>query len=145
MEKTLQEFKEQVAKADLAHDIRAAEGNPLQLIARKATANDLVALGRNSLFNVDGELYDLPLCVERIIREEPSHILLVPTGTSKSEAAKSILVAFDGSAAASRALHMFALLGLVQDRAVYVVTIAEQVGCREGNGRTCVRSSGAAY
>jgi nucleotide-binding universal stress UspA family protein len=36
-----------------------------------------------------------------------------------------ILVAFDGSPASSRALHMFALLGLAEDRLVQVLTLDE--------------------
>lgn len=142
VDRVLQEFKAQVAKAGISsHDIRAAEGNPLQLVAREATAHDLVALGRKSIFDVEGELYDLPVCVERIIREEPRPILLVPSEANESGVAgsqRSILVAFDGSPAASRALHMFALLGLAQDRAVHIVTVADEAdAATETAGRAC--------
>ena len=128
VDRVLQAFQAQVAKASISsHDILAKEGNPLQLIARRATAHDLIAVGRNSIFDVEGELYDLPVCVERIVREDPRPILLVPSETSESVVANggtSILVAYDGSAAASRALHIFALLGLARDRAVHVMTAA---------------------
>ena len=107
---------------------QAVEGNPLQLVANEATAHDLVALGRNSIFDVEGELYDLPLSVERIVRDEPRPILLVPSEENGSGATISddpLLVAFDGSPAASRALHMFALLGLAQGRTVHVITVGD--------------------
>jgi nucleotide-binding universal stress UspA family protein len=142
VDRVLQDFRAQVAKAGISsHDIRAAEGNPLQLIAREATAHDLIAVGRKSIFDVEGELYDLPVCVDRIVREEPRPILLVPSearegGLASSE--RSILVAFDGSPAASRAVHMFALLGLAQDRAVHVVSVADEAAAAtETAGRAC--------
>lgn len=129
VDQVLQDFQAQAAEAGItSYDFRATEGHPPLVIAREATAHDLVAVGRKSMFDVAGELYDFPVCVERIIREEPRPILLVPSETSGSEVAsreRSILVAFDGSAAASRALHMFALLGLAQDRAVHVVSVAD--------------------
>ena len=130
VDRVLQEFKRQVANAGVSsHNIRAAEGNPLQVIAREATAHDLVAVGRTSIFDVEGELYDLPVCIERIVREEPRPILLLPSEPTESGVAgsqPSILVAFDGSPTASRALHMFALLGLAQDKAVHVLTVADE-------------------
>ena len=142
VDRVLQDFKAQLAQAGISsHDVRAAEGNPLQLIAREATAHDLVAVGRNSIFDVEGELYNLPVCVERIVREGPRPILLVPSETSEGGVADnqpSILVAFDGSPAASRALHMFALLGLAENRAVHVITVAEgSDAATETAGRAC--------
>ena len=100
----------------------------MQLVANEATAHDLVALGRNSIFDAEGELYDLPACVERIVREEARPILMVPSeanGSGGAIADGPLLVAFDGSPAASRALHMFALLGLAQGRMVHVVTVGD--------------------
>ncbi|BCH30877.1 universal stress protein A [Mesorhizobium sp. L-8-10] len=142
VDRVLQEFTAQVAEAGISsHHIRAAEGDPLQLVAREATVHDLIAIGRKSIFDVEGELYDLPVCVERIVREEPRPILLVPSEPSERGVAgsqRSILVAFDGSPAASRALHMFALLGLAQDRAVHVVTVADEAAAAtETAGRAC--------
>lgn len=142
VDRVLQEFKAQVTEAGISsHDVGAAEGNPLQLVAREATAHDLVVVGRKSIFDVEGELYDLPLCVERIVREEPRPILLVPSEPSESGMAENmrpVLVAFDGSTAASRALHMFALLGLARDRAVHVVTVADESdAASETAGRAC--------
>ena len=142
VDRVLQEFKAQVAKAGISsHVVRAAEGNPLQLVAREATAHDLVAVGRKSIFDVDGELYDLPVCVERIVREEPRPILLVPSEPSESGmggSQRAILVAFDDSPASSRALHMFALLGLAQNRAVHVLTAADETdAATETAGRAC--------
>jgi nucleotide-binding universal stress UspA family protein len=129
VDRVVQDFKVQAAKAGVrSYEVRALEGNPLQLVANEATTHDLVALGRNSIFDVNGELYDLPVCVERIVREEPRPILMVPSeanGSGDAIADGAVLVAFDGSPAASRALHLFALLGLAQSRTVHVVTVGD--------------------
>ena len=70
------------------------------------------------MFDVEGELYDVPVCVERIIRSEPRPVLLVPperNGRGDPTMTGPVLIAFDGSPAASRALHMFALLGTLDN------------------------------
>lgn len=139
----LQNFHDEArACGVLSQKTREVEGNPVRLIEREATAHDLVTLGRNSLFDVEGELYDLPLCVERIVRAEPRPILLVPSSNSCRELddmMKAVVLAFDGSPAASRALHMFALLGLAAGRSVHVVTVdnASQANAAETAGRAC--------
>jgi nucleotide-binding universal stress UspA family protein len=76
------------------------------------------------MFDVDGELYEMPLCIDRVIRGEPRPVLLVPPGGNPDDdLAAPVLIAFDGSPAASRTLHMFALLGLSVDREVHVLTV----------------------
>jgi nucleotide-binding universal stress UspA family protein len=105
--------------------VHDAEGAPLEVVQREAIVHDLIVLGRDSMFDIEGELYELPLCVERIIRGAARPVLLVPTQSRyfADEPHSPVLVAFDGSAAASRTLHMFALLGLALGRAAHVVTV----------------------
>jgi nucleotide-binding universal stress UspA family protein len=123
----LQAFGEQAREAHVASLVtREADGNPLDLIELEATAHDLVVIGSNSLFDVDGEAYEVPLCIDRIIRGEPRPVLLVPpslNGNLQADLNAPVLVAFDGSAAASRAVHMFALLGLGEGREIHVLTL----------------------
>jgi nucleotide-binding universal stress UspA family protein len=107
-------------------DVRAVSGSPLGVIRDEAVEYDLIVLGRESMFDVNGEMCTLPLCIDRIIREEPRPVLLVPekpTATDQDGSSTPILVAFDGSPASSRTLHMFALLGLADGRTVHVITL----------------------
>jgi len=108
-----------------AFDIRGAGGNPLGAIRHAAVDHDLVVLGRESMIDVDGELCAVPLCVDRIIREEPRPVLLVPEDWAEHDAraAAPVVIAFDDSPASSRTLHMFALLGFAQGRTVHVITL----------------------
>jgi len=148
----LQDFRERAGKAGISSfDIRRVDGSPLQVIEIEAASHDLIVLGRNSMFDVDGEICELPLCVDRIIRGEPRPILLVPDQAPDSRQGISqspILVAFDGSPASSRAVHMFALLGLAAGRVVHVVTLDQSSSSRaeETASRACalLRRHGAA-
>jgi nucleotide-binding universal stress UspA family protein len=109
-----------------AFAIREAEEGPLGAIRHAAIDHDLVVLGRESMLDVNGELCALSLCVDRIIRDEPRPVLLVPEASSTADAGVTeapVLVAFDDSPASSRTLHMFALLGLADGRTVHVITL----------------------
>jgi nucleotide-binding universal stress UspA family protein len=121
----LRTFGERAKAADFAaFETKSVDGDPRLQIELEATAHDLVVVGRNSLFDEDGELYDMPLCIDRVIRGEPRPVLLVPPdGKPDDDLAAPVLIAFDGSPAASRTLHMFALLGLAVEREVHVLTV----------------------
>jgi nucleotide-binding universal stress UspA family protein len=143
IEAALLEFWEQAREAKVRpFAAKQVEGEPLRLIGVEATTHDMVVVGHHSLVHFEGELYDLPVCIEHIVRDEPRPVLVVPNGWSRSgqdHAPGPVLVAFDGSPASSRALHMAALLGLVEDRVVHVVTLdeASQVQAEETARRAC--------
>lgn len=131
--------------------VRKVSGDPLELIGAEAAAHDLIAIGRHSMANVDGEICELPLCVDRVIRGEPRPVLLLPensSGWTRKGFQGPVLVAFDGSAASSRAAHMFALLGFAEGQVIHVVTLDEDSSQRaeETASRACclLRQHGAA-
>lgn len=105
----------------------SAEGRPAAVIEHKAVSHDLIVVGRGSMFDEDGELYDLPRALDMIVRAQPRPVLVIPAAAVLAHDAIAdgpALVAFDGSAASSRALHMFALLGLAKGRACHTFTIS---------------------
>jgi nucleotide-binding universal stress UspA family protein len=107
--------------------VSSAEGGPALVIERKAVSHDLIVVGRGSMFDEDGDLYDLPRALDMIVRAQPRPVLVLPATPDPSDSALEdgpVLVAFDGSAASSRALHMFALLGLAEGRACHTFTIS---------------------
>lgn len=100
-------------------------GAPLPSIVSAATSCDLIVVGKTSLCSVDGELSHMPLCIELLLRTSVRPTLVVPDLKVVGEAGREqapIVVAFDGSVVSSRALHLFALLGLGRDRQVHVLT-----------------------
>jgi nucleotide-binding universal stress UspA family protein len=143
VEAALLEFWEKAAEAKVKpFAAKQAEGDPPRVIEVEATMHDLVVVGHNSLVHAEGELYELPACIDRIIHNEPRPVIVVPdgwSGTSQPVVPGPVLVAFDGSPASSRAMHMAGLLGLVEDRAVHVVTLneASQLQAEETARRAC--------
>lgn len=126
----LEAFRQQGEKAGVASlQVRETHGDPKEVLQSEATAHDLIMLGRNSLFDMDADLYEFPFYVDQIIRHEPRPVLLVPrnaAGEAEKRSLGPVLVAFDGSVAASRTLHMFALLGLARDLPIHVLTLDER-------------------
>lgn len=152
IEAVLEDFRKEAGRMGVSSfDIRQVDGSPLEVIEVEAASHDLLVVGRHSMFDVDGEICELPLCVDRIIRGEPRPVLLVPDdapGSGQGSAQAPILVAFDGSPASSRTVHMFALLSLAAGRAVHVVTLDRSSARRaeETAARACtlLRRHGAA-
>lgn len=66
--------------------------------------------------------------VARLIRENARPVLVTSAGKPTGDKA---LVCYDGSVPASRAMHMFILLGLAHDREVHLVSVA---GTKEAAG-----------
>ena len=143
IEAVLQHFGEEARKAGIASvAARRIEGAPFRMLETEAVGHDLIAVGRHSMFDMDGEMCQLPLCVDQIIRSQPRPVLLLPDSQTLPEPANPsapVLIAFDGSPASSRAVHMYALLGLAEKRAVHVVTLDETSVARaeEVAGRAC--------
>jgi nucleotide-binding universal stress UspA family protein len=123
----LTSFRSDAQQAHLtAFDAREVDGDPFEQIGREATAHDVIVVGSHSLFDVEGELYGMPACIDRIIRGEPRPVILVPqalNGNLDGDLDAPVLVAFDGSPASSRMLHMLALLGLAESRETHVLSI----------------------
>jgi nucleotide-binding universal stress UspA family protein len=97
-------------------------GDPWIQILREAQRYDLILLGRETHFQFGSErMADETLT--RILRSSPRPVVVVPTSIGAGEA---VLIAFDGSLQASRALHAFEASGLGRARDVHVVSIAAE-------------------
>jgi nucleotide-binding universal stress UspA family protein len=131
------------AEAGVSHEFRVAEGDPAAVVLAGSVSADLIVIARDATFW--GEPGDLVSPAARaVLRLGTRPVLLAPAQPAAGEA---ILVAFDGSAAASRALHMLALLGLGRGRQVHVVSIAtaaEVAAGRANAAAALLRAHGAA-
>ena len=97
-------------------------GDPYVRIPEESHRYDLVLLGRVTHFEFGfDKIADETLT--RILRENPRPVVVVPSTLGDGE---SVVVAFDGSLQASRALQAFEASGLGKDRKVHVVSIAEE-------------------
>jgi len=127
----------------VSHEFRVVEGDPAAEVLASSVGADLIVIARDATFW--GEADDpVSPAARAVLRLGTRPVLLAPTQPAAGEA---ILVAFDGSAAASRALHMLALLGLGRGRQVHVVSIAtaaEAAAERANAAAALLRAHGAA-
>jgi nucleotide-binding universal stress UspA family protein len=102
--------------------VRALEisGSAAEMILSEVPRHDLTVLGRDVNFRFETHDRDRHTR-DRILRRAGKPIVVVPERTGAPGAA--VLIAYDGSPAAVRALRSFAACGLARGRAVHVATV----------------------
>jgi nucleotide-binding universal stress UspA family protein len=102
--------------------VRALEltGRPAEMILDEMPRHDLTVLGRDANFRFETQDTDR-FTRDRVLRRAGKPILIVPEPLAITGSA--VMVAYDGSPAATRALHGFADSGLARGRAIHVATV----------------------
>jgi nucleotide-binding universal stress UspA family protein len=129
VERFLEHFALQCAEAKVSCKVLEDIGNPGERIEVQATRFDLVLLGRRTFFN-HGTAEELDGTLARIVKHAPRPIVTVPNSIRDS---KRILVAYDGSPGAARALQAFECTGLGQDCEVHVLSVADSRAMASAN------------
>jgi nucleotide-binding universal stress UspA family protein len=103
-------------------EARASEiiGRPADSILSKMAQHDLTVIGRDANFRFETEGED-PETRDRILRGGERPVLLAPEGAEALGG--KVLLAYDGSGAARRAIESFAASGLAASRELHVVTV----------------------
>jgi len=96
-------------------------GRPAESIVAEAKERDLIVMGRDANFRFETERED-PQTREAVLHRATHPLLLVPE-TAARTLGKKVVVAYDGSGAARRALTSFAESGLADGRQVLVATV----------------------
>jgi len=96
-------------------------GRPAESILTEMEAHHLTVIGRDANFRFETEEHD-NRTVNAILHKARRPVLLVPE-TTELELGDTVLVAYDGSNAAKRAITSFAASGIAQGRAVHVATV----------------------
>lgn len=112
-------FAKKCSEARVEHDIVESEGAIYTELARAAMSHDLVVLGNDIKFGDIAGQSDTA-AVGLLLKNIPRSLLVAPPKLPKG---RDIIMAFDGSTPAARALQLFVLLGLADDRTVRIVTI----------------------
>ena len=113
------EFESACASNDIVFRCVEAEGFPSVVIERLSHEHDIIIMGKTTDFHFDiHEQTDR--VVKNVARDNSRPLIIVPESPTIDG---KILVTLDGSVAASRALHMFLLLGLAKDHAVEVLSV----------------------
>ncbi|MCU1277150.1 MAG: hypothetical protein JWM53_696 [bacterium] len=98
-------------------------GRPAATILREAKRRDLTILGRHANFRFETEDEDWQTR-DAVLRGAGKPVMIVPEGSIATEAA--VLIAYDGTPAAVRAVQSFADSGIARDRAVHVLSVGDE-------------------
>lgn len=90
-------------------------GQPAATILEEMTAHDLTILARGASFLLEDDTRD------NVLHHARKPVILVPETTVRAE--HDVLIAYDGSSAAKRAVTSFAESGLGQGRSVHVTSM----------------------
>jgi nucleotide-binding universal stress UspA family protein len=118
----LKRFTERCAAEGVACGTLEAVGPPHATILAEAQRHDLMLLDRGSHFEFGWE-GEPGQTLARLMKDSPRPIVAAPEALPDGEA---IVVSYDGSLQASRALFAFVNLGLADGRPVHVVTVATE-------------------
>lgn len=123
------EFSSACGKAGVKHQSMVAEGFPAVEIEKLAHEHDVIVIGKTTDFHSDFD-EDSDLTVKHLARDNARPLFIIP---EKVPETNSVLVAFDGSLQASRAIHMFILLGLAKDKKIHIVSLNKDLNQAEFN------------
>jgi nucleotide-binding universal stress UspA family protein len=115
-----QRFLEQARAAGAESRVVEVTGNAADAILAELDNHDLGVLGRFANFRFETEETDLRTW-DTILHLASKPVVVVPE--NELSAGKAVILAYDGSGAAKRALRIFVESGLARDRAVHVVTV----------------------
>jgi nucleotide-binding universal stress UspA family protein len=102
--------------------LRLTEAPEPALLAAGA-AHDLVVIGRDSTLGLEECPDGLAPVIEALLHDGARPLLVVPPGAPTEGG--GVLVGYDGSIPAMRAIQLFALLGLAHDKPVTVLSVAD--------------------
>ncbi len=115
----LERFTQRCGEAGVACKGLQAEGDPAEQILAEAQRCDVVLLGRETHFRfATQESADDTL--KQVLRNSPRPVVVAPERLRNGE---SIVVAYDGSVQAARALQAFQSSGLAAERDVHVIAV----------------------
>ena len=131
----LDNFRQRCQSAGVAHDCVRAEGVPYEAIAAESHRHDLVLIGRNTNFQFQTS-NDRCETFRHLLRDHPRPVVVTPSEIPSGDA---VMIAYGGSRAASRALHMFALMEFeLGDLEVHVVSVDKKEEVAEANCKEAV-------
>ncbi|MBS0272147.1 MAG: universal stress protein [Proteobacteria bacterium] len=117
-------FSSYCTSQNISCSIIDATGVPAYAIEHFMTEHDLLIIGKDSNFHFTAT-EDTTISVKQIIRDNPRPVIV--TGPELShQGSTHILVAFDGTFASSRALHMALLIGIFKGKTVHIASVSNE-------------------
>lgn len=120
VERYLQQFTLQCAEHQVPCKLLEDLGVPSERLLAQAQRFDLVILGRRTFFH-RGSSEELDATLKEVARNCSRPVVTVPNSIRES---KCVMVAYDGSPQAARALQAFEVSGIDKDKKVHIVSVA---------------------
>jgi nucleotide-binding universal stress UspA family protein len=118
----LEHYAQRCAEARVMCQVQQEVGSPAECLLLEAQRGDLIVLGQQTFFHF--ETQDTPdETLSVVVKQSPCPVVAVPTMLPEGRA---VVVAYDGSLHATRALHMFQALGLHRYYDVHIVCVDTQ-------------------
>ena len=119
VEQFLEDCAQRCAEAGVACQILQDTGLPAEHILLEAQQYDLIMLGQHTFFHFETQQQP-DTTLDTVLKQSPRPVVAVP---ATLPAGRVVVVAYDGSLHAVRALQMFQALGVVDSYEVHVVCV----------------------
>jgi len=114
----LNEFAQTCESRNIKAILHADTGSPFSEIVEESKFHDFTVIGKKSFFGyTDHETFGT---LEKILKNGLTPVLAVPDSVRKIE---KVLVAYDNSVPAAKAVHMFLLLGIWNNCEITLLTV----------------------
>jgi nucleotide-binding universal stress UspA family protein len=121
-EKWMEAFLARCREVGVAARALEQRGKPSAIILEEMRRHDLTFIGRSVNFLFETAEQDTHTR-DAVVARAPKPVMVVPD--APVEAGRAVLVAYDGSSAAKRALRAFADSGLGKDRPIHVASVGD--------------------
>jgi nucleotide-binding universal stress UspA family protein len=116
----LREFEKRCQEAGVSVKTKKIEGDPAEVLCLEAQRVDLLVVGKKHSRAEEGDTS--PATLQAILHQSPLPVLCVPAVT---EQRRPILIAYDGSLGAAKAVQLFIASGLGSNRVVHLLAVGE--------------------
>jgi nucleotide-binding universal stress UspA family protein len=119
----VQRFQARAREAGVTARASALRGRPAPMILDEMELHDLTLIGRDANFLFETRDGGDPTR-DSVLQRASKPVIVVPE--EPTPAGHDVLIAYDGSSAAKRALRSFAESGLAQDRKIHVASVQDE-------------------
>lgn len=117
-------FMDYCKKQDVSCSVIDVVGVPSSEIEHYITGYDILIIGKDADFHFNDD-HEPSLSIQQLLKDNPRPIIATSPHLPNHNSSH-ILVGFDGSLAASRALHMALLLGIFKNKTVHIVSVSPE-------------------
>jgi nucleotide-binding universal stress UspA family protein len=130
-----EQFEAACQQANVPRQIIHARGRPAEEILKVAPEFDMILLGRKTYFHFETSAEPDETTLEHVLRQGVRPVVAVP---ETLPAGSAIVVAYDGSLQATRAVQTFLAVGLPRIHKVHVVSVDHEADIASKHARLAV-------